>query len=545
MHEVSPVERDAMASYNRLPFQGRAHRETHPRRLAARARLHGLPAPPTRACRVLELGCASGDNLIAMAVTMPDATFLGIDISPRQIREGRDTIAALGLHNISLEALGILEVPADLGTFDYIIAHGVYSWVPQPVRDKILEVFATNLSRDGIGYVCYNTYPGWHFREPIRHFLRTHVPLDQPEPNAARQARDLLDRLGQASIPDSLFGPAVAREVALFRDLPDAYLYHELLESDNQPFYFTSFLDDLRSAGLAYVTDTESFTALLDNLDDDIADWICANAGDRADVEQSLDYLYGRTIRHSLLTRRGAAILDRPSGDAVAGLAMAGDPTVHPESPSFDPGVTARFSSSNGKTLGVRDPVSKAGLLELRAAWPACLSFPDLLERTRARLGAHAGRGSRTGQHDQDVDILASTILAGHATGVLDLLDTRAAVADRIDRAPLASPLARHQVSTGRPFITNLYHEELALTEMERNLLLLMDGTRTCQELLASQVPDLLARSLLDNRVPPRAPARARPGNGGAFEESFDMALEHIRRAALLVPKSRHGGRLA
>src|SRR5688572_30116936 len=118
---------DAAACYDEMPYGDYAFASTHPDRLAAVATLHGLTPPPLETCRVLELGCASGGNLIPMAITMPHAQFTGIDISPRQVARGEETIAALGLENIRLETADIVAFSAPPGSFDYVLCHGVYS----------------------------------------------------------------------------------------------------------------------------------------------------------------------------------------------------------------------------------------------------------------------------------------------------------------------------------------------------------------------------------------------------------------------------------
>src|SRR5947207_11530446 len=102
-------------SYDNVPYPSHAFPFSHPSRLAAVARLMGLDTPPVQRCRVLELGCASGGNLIPMAATLPQARFLGIDLSPVQIDAARQTAAALDLHNIELRRMSILDITADLG----------------------------------------------------------------------------------------------------------------------------------------------------------------------------------------------------------------------------------------------------------------------------------------------------------------------------------------------------------------------------------------------------------------------------------------------
>src|SRR5262249_31003951 len=158
-----------------VPYGDNVFPNTHPERMAAVASLFGLRTAPADDCRVLDLGCGTGANLIPMALVLPGSRFVGIDLSQRQIAHGQRTVAELGLTNVDLRPLSILDVGGDLGTFDYVICHGVFSWVPPAVQDKILDVCRDNLRPDGVAYVSYNTYPGWHIRGMIREMMNYHV----------------------------------------------------------------------------------------------------------------------------------------------------------------------------------------------------------------------------------------------------------------------------------------------------------------------------------------------------------------------------------
>src|SRR4051794_543490 len=121
---------DVRNSYHDIPYQSYPYVQSSPDRLATIALLRGLkPRPPER-CRFLELGCAAGGNIIPLALTLPESTFLGIDLSAVQLAEGQEIINRLGLSNIELRRRHILDLEDSLGTFDFIVCHGVYSWVP-------------------------------------------------------------------------------------------------------------------------------------------------------------------------------------------------------------------------------------------------------------------------------------------------------------------------------------------------------------------------------------------------------------------------------
>src|SRR4051794_40335792 len=140
----------AATSYDEVPYGNYVFSYTHPDRVGAVAALHGMTPAPVERCRVLELGCGTGANLVPMAEESPGSTFVGIDLSPRQIDMGREVVAALGLKNLDLRPLSILDVDDGLGRFDYVICHGVFSWVPPAVQDKILDVCVRNLAPQGV-----------------------------------------------------------------------------------------------------------------------------------------------------------------------------------------------------------------------------------------------------------------------------------------------------------------------------------------------------------------------------------------------------------
>ncbi len=156
----NPTEFAVAESYDHTPYAGNPYYYTHPGVMAAYGALYGLcPCDPAQ-CRVLELGCGDGNNIIPMAYEFPESYFSGIDLSPVQIGIGLKSIDSLGLKNIELFTRSIMDISEADGRFDYIIAHGVYSWVPSEVRKKILDICRSNLSDQGIAYISYNVLPG-------------------------------------------------------------------------------------------------------------------------------------------------------------------------------------------------------------------------------------------------------------------------------------------------------------------------------------------------------------------------------------------------
>ena len=247
---------DPSTSYDEIPYSDNCFPYTHPDHLATVATLHGLTPPPVENCRVLELGCARGGNLIPMALGLPDGRFVGIDLSRRQIAEGHAIIEKLGLRNIDLQALSIIDVGEQTGQFDYIVCHGVYSWVPEPVRDKILAICSTNLAPSGVAYVSYNTYPGWHERGMVRELMAYHVRNTREAPDRVERARGFLEELVRVLPAEtSSYARIIRSEGEFLRGVSNTYVYHEHLEETNHPEYFHEFIGQARAKGLSFLAE--------------------------------------------------------------------------------------------------------------------------------------------------------------------------------------------------------------------------------------------------------------------------------------------------
>ncbi len=257
-------------TYNDLPYSNNAFWQTHPAHLATMAALYGLEPLDISTCRVLELGCGPGGNLLPMAESLPRARFVGIDLSDRQIEMGRGDLAELGLTNVELLPLSITDLDASFGRFDYIICHGVYSWVPPDVQAKILQVCQDNLSENGVAYISYNTLPGWHFRSIIREFARFHVDRSATIDAQLRQLAELL-RFTHDGIadPDGVRSRVLRDEAKDLIESEPRYVFHEILEPFNEPLYFSEFADRLAAHRLQFVAEAIPY-ALIASLSDNI-----------------------------------------------------------------------------------------------------------------------------------------------------------------------------------------------------------------------------------------------------------------------------------
>ncbi len=299
--------RPVVSRYDLVPYAGQPVVEAQCRRLETMAVMfHLSPAPPARA-KILELGCGTADNLAWQALEYPEARFIGCDSSFNAVSAGRELIRELGLKNVDLRLQDIRDVDPSWGTFDYIFCRGVFSWVGPNVRQRILEIFRNHLAPQGVGYLSYNSFPGWAVREVVRNLMRLHtLGIDDPQ-KAISEAREILAIAAESHSIGGSFGPLLGREnIILKTRYDDSYVYHELLAEHNQPFYFEEFQKQIEAAGLQYVGDVE-FAAMHTW---DLPEKARASLAEMSFLarEQYLDYLRGTMFRNSVLCLNEAPV---------------------------------------------------------------------------------------------------------------------------------------------------------------------------------------------------------------------------------------------
>jgi SAM-dependent methyltransferase/methyltransferase-like protein len=479
-------------SYDAVPYESLPFAHTHPARLAAVAALFGLSPPAVETARVLELGCAAGGNLAPMAEAFPNARFVGVDYSARQIRDGTALLTAAGITNVELKHASITDIGPEFGTFDYVVCHGVFSWVPREVQDAILRVCGRHLAPGGVAYVSYNTYPGWHFRGAVRDMMRYHaLRFDEPAERVA-QARALLAFLARATQKDAgAFGALVRSEHELLSDQSDHYLFHEQLEDVNEPLYFHQFAARAAASGLCYLGEAQVSTMVVGNFGADVAQQLGELASDQIQLEQYLDFVRNRTFRQTLLMRSSESPDPTIAPGRVRALhvACSGKPTGRAvDVASF---ATARFQSRSGMALAVTAPFLKAALFELVSAWPGTVPFAELCDRAAARLNR--------AQTEADTDALAVGLLNAYLSS--DLIEFWAApitFAREAGAKPVALSHARVRAATGHDTVSNRRHEVERLGTLPLQLLPLLDGTRDRGALLEATgtTPDELEAAL-------------------------------------------------
>jgi methyltransferase-like protein len=453
------ADRSAEASlYDRVPYPGYPYAQTDPDRLATLATLFGLDPPTLETCRVLELGCGDGSNLLSLAVSYPDASFLGVDASRAAIARSRALVAALRLSNVTLEAGALERMRPTPGAFDYVIAHGVYSWVAASVRDRLLALCRAAISEHGIAYVSYDALPGGRLKQVLRDMLVFHtLALEDPRERLA-QARSLLHFLIDGWSGEHEFGALMRREAERLLEHGDETLLHDELATVHEPVYFHEFAAHAARHGLQYLSEADFFEIQSGALPDRASEEL-RSVGDRLAREQYLDFLKGRRFRQTLLCRSDLALERRPRPLLLARLAVSSPARLR----GRDKNGRTTFEAPTGATLTTDQPLVVRALERVGESWPAAVWVSDLLPE-------HLG--------EEDQRTLCDALLRGYAGNFVQLHVRPPSLTTRVSERPEASPLARHQAKSGH-LVSNLRHQVVNIEdELGRRLVTLLDGTR-------------------------------------------------------------------
>ena len=295
--------------YSELGYKSMPFPYTTPATLEAYAALVGVSAPNPKTARVLELGATYGGNIISQALFNPDATFVGIELSQEQVEKGNEVIVNAGLTNVSLIQSDIASIGSEIGTFDYIIAHGVYSWVDDGVKDALLRLIDEHLAEDGIAYISYNTYPGWHTMDEVRQLMmfsnRDKAQFNHKE--KVLHGKTVGSIVGSQILKYDNLKERNSKFLGALRSVmqkDEYYVGHDHLEPNNDPVYFYQFNDHLEAHNLAYLCDADLTLSMVRSFDTDIADTLDKLAlNDHVAQEQYLDFMLDTTFRKSIICK--------------------------------------------------------------------------------------------------------------------------------------------------------------------------------------------------------------------------------------------------
>jgi methyltransferase-like protein/SAM-dependent methyltransferase len=477
-------------SYDRVPYPSFAFRQTHPDRLAVVGTLFGMNPPDVEHCRVLEIACGNGGNLIPMAFGLPKSEFVGVDLAAKPVEMARERIARLGPGNIRVERADLMGIGAEFGEFDYIIAHGVFAWVPEPVQEKILAICKENLSANGVAFVSYNTSPAGHVRQMVREMIRFHERRRADAADKVKVARDFLASILKVTDEQSPWKALFEDELKLNFDRDERVVFHDDLADCFAPVSFGDFAERAARRGLQFLSDAHLSDVTEPNLEPEALAVLRQLAGgDLIAYQQYLDFAKYRRFRQTLLCHAEIRLLRDEVLERLRRLLVASPMILSAEQADG----SVKFVNTQGEgILNTNNPVIISVLQRLEQIWPHAERFEDLAGTVQHLLPQ--------GQQKEIAEGLAQALLKLAANQLADLRTHRLPLANSVSEKPTASLLARLMVQEGS-MLTTLLHSNLNIEdEQGRKFLQLLDGTRDRQALtdaLAADFPQDSREALL------------------------------------------------
>jgi methyltransferase-like protein len=527
----APVASDY--SYDQILYPNDPFPQTHPDRIATIATLFGMTPGPVEKCRVLEMGTGRGANLIGMAYSLPESEFVGVELSKRQNDEARQQADAIGLKNIDLRNKSIMDIDDSFGEFDYIIAHGVISWVPLEVQHKMLEVCGKRLKPNGVAYLSYNTYPGWHMRGMIRDMMNIHAGPFKDPVQRIQQARALLDFLAKQCRQESTpFGMFLKQELELLSKQADGYLFHEHLEENNHPIYFHEFVKMFMPKGLRFLGEADFCVMLPSQFSPEAQQTLRQIAPEQVQLEQYMDFLRNRMFRQSLLVKQDVRPNYTLQPDVIKKFRISSPLKPEKEAPDLAAGVNEAFKAADGRTLSSSDPIVKAAFTIMAESFPRSMPFDELVVAARRKIN---GGGDPTEQQvAEDTLGLGKAVLSAYATAftaVVELHVWAPEFAGTVSEKPVASKLVRFQSTQGHR-VTNAFHQSVTLSDFDRQLMQFLDGTNDVGALV-DHMTEMVARGVLNMQIDQK-PVTDKMMIRKAMGPTIEQQLPKLAKAALL-----------
>ena len=470
-------------SYDDVPYESSPYPNTHPAHLATMGQVFGMTPTAVEKARILELGCSSGGNIIPLALQYPKAEIVGVDLSQVQISMADKVVKDLKLKNIKFHAKSITDIKDELGKFDYIIVHGILSWVPEAVQKKVFEVCNNLLTKQGIAYISYNTLPGWNMVKSVRDMLIYHTKNFDNIHDKLAQSRLLLNFMNESlGNQDTPYAKVLKQETEILAKQPDFYLMHEHLEDNNFSFYFKDVVKMANDNKLQYLGDASLASMFVGNLPKDVSEKL-GQIQDLARTEQYMDFIKNRRFRMTLLCRDDIKLQRSLSPDTIRKLALSmvvstKKKLTHADLKS-DKQVTFELGA-NKATISSKAPAIKASFHILAEAQNKPMMFSNLIKQTLALLT----KAKATFDPEQVEAIIAIETAKLMLTGYIAIYPAEIEYSQTPSAKPVALPIVQYQCSNmPTMWVTNAKHERIIISIFDKYALRYCDGKHTHEQI--------------------------------------------------------------
>jgi hypothetical protein len=516
-----------ISAYEEVLYPGGIFPQTHPDRLATIGTLRGMCPASIDCCRILELACSSGNNLIAMAANLPGSELVGVDLAKNAIAAGQAVIAGLEFGNIHLHHLYVFDLSrARFGQFDYIIAHGLYSWVPASVREHILVVCSEMLNSQGIAYISYNAQPGNHLRDLSRAIMRYHVAHFEDPKEKIRQGRGILKFLSECRVNANPYATALKAEFERVVNYTDEVFFHDDLSAINQAFYFREFLSAAQQHSLQFLGEASPNEIGPRNFTPDVIPKLKELEGGSEIIrEQYKDFILGRAFRETLLCHEELQLAADFLPERILELHAACDAAVI-DSEESDHSVL--FRKQKDSEVQISHPRIAAALKYLCAQWPCAASFGALLEVAQSERAVSEGHAA----FEVDNLFIAEALTALYKAGFVELHVIPPRLVNSVSERPTSSRLPRFQLARGAS-TSNQLHQPLKFPDAEsRHLVLLLDGSRD-KEMIVREFTDFVKSTR--SEITGGASIGDIDEIAAGARRNVEVGLETLARGAMLI----------
>ena len=472
-------------AYDRIDYPKKLFMQTHPEHLAALATFFGMNPPPIEKCRVLELGCGDGNSLLAHAFNLPNAKFVGVDLAKTHIEKAKKSALQLKLSNIEFHQIDVMKMTIeDFGKFDYITAHGLFSWVPEIVREKILSLCREMLAPAGVGYISFNAFPGAHQRRMVGDLARYHTRKIS-EPNAkVKNSLAFLDFLAGHSGEAKVYRAAIVNELDRFKRLEASEFFHDDLAEINQPFYFHEFACLLDKHDLQFLAEADLHAMFPHGLAPEAAEFI-NSLDDIIEREQYIDFFRGHNFRRVLFCRKKVELNRHIEPTVLKNFLFSSQ--IRPASERFDfvNPVFEKFIGRDGAaSIEINHPLTKAALFYLAQIRARAAGFFEAIEAARETLISNGYSADDWQAQFETASEIFLQICCQPDLIKLHLRQTKASQTP--GEKPKINDFARWQLTQDSPDLLTLYNVVITFEdEFTRRLLRLLDGARTQPEIIS------------------------------------------------------------
>jgi SAM-dependent methyltransferase/methyltransferase-like protein len=456
--------------YESVHYPAVPHAATSPSHLELVARLFGMRPVPVNGARVLEIGCGVGMNLMPLAERFPEARFLGIDLSASQIAAGRQVVESVGLANVELRALDLTKLDESVGKFDYVIAHGVYSWVPPAVAERLLAVVKERLAPQGVALVSHNVKPGWHHKAAMREMMLYHTRDVTDAQEKVKRGLALLESLVNSARPsDKLYRSLLTETLTKYQQVPDLGIFHDDLAEYCEASHFHEFAERMAAHGLRYLGDSHVWMMWPIGVGPGADELLASAPNGLIEREQYLDFMNDRSFRYTLMCHADVSVTHGLSSQSVADLWISA--SVQPTTPGIDPNDAGPVEFKNDLvTVRAHENLWKAALLVLGEMWPRPVEFGELCLRAYHRIG---------GPYDPRwiLSLIAGEVMRSFLNRAVDLTVGPPGFTVEPGKKPRTTKLIRWQARNRQPIVAML-HLIAEMDDQHRDLLGYLDGTK-------------------------------------------------------------------